>query len=276
MDLFSMYKNRVCWTRFLCIKTKFNKLGFYKLKSSLLDLISFWPSTCPAADRTQNSNSLSQNSKLSKQTLSHSLPLSLSLSLSLLHTFTPHSASLRLSISLRLSLSLRLAPSPSLWLRHRPSPLSSLSLRLSVSFHLCPLAPLLSPFHSIAVAIPIMAFWQWFLSQQSQGIILICSLLCGFWVFISLYEWLFGLFLCFREMGCCCWFCLFTVYFVLFFFGCNVNWVECLNWRLMGFWIFFFIKWLLLLLLLLYISVIWNESMKLGMHNLCLPLNRYY
>ena len=127
--------------------------------------------------------------------------------------------------------------------------LTSLCLSISLRHHpcisfipSCPFAPSSSPFLSIAV--PRMAFWQWFLSQQPQGIILIWSLLCGFWVFISLYEWLFGLSLCFREMGCWCWFCLFTISFVLFFFlnfffGCNVNWVECLNWRLIGFWIFF-------------------------------------
>ena len=28
MDLISMYKNQVQWTRFLCIKTKFNELDF--------------------------------------------------------------------------------------------------------------------------------------------------------------------------------------------------------------------------------------------------------
>ena len=155
-----------------------------------------------------------------------------------------------------------------------PSHSQSLSLSLSLSFHLasyshslslrrCPSLSISFPLLPCRFAIPtIIAFWQWFLSQQPQGIILIWSLLCGFWV---LYH-------CMNDcLDCLCvlekWVVLVGFTYLLFllfffsFFGCNVNWVECLNWRLMGFWIFIFIKWwlLLLLLLLLYISMIWIE-----------------
>ena len=171
------------------MKIEFNELGFYKLKSTPLDLISQ-----QIALKTQTISLKTQNFQ-NKQSLSFPPTLSLSQSLT----------SLCLSILLRRRPCISFIPS-------------------------CPLAPSSSPFLSIAV--PRMAFWQWFLSQQPQGIILIWSLLCGFWVFISLYEWLFGLSLCFREMGCCCWFCLFTISFVLFFFifFLGVMWIELSVW----------------------------------------------
>ena len=173
--------------------------------------------------------------KLSKQ---HSKSLSFPPTLSLSHSHShSHSISLHTLIPSR-----SVSQSHSLSLRRR--------LSLSISFPLLP----------CRFAIPtIIAFWQWFLSQQPQGIILIWSLLCGFWV---LYH-------CMNDcLDCLCvlekWVVVVGFAYLLFllfffsFFGCNVNWVECLNWRLMGFWIFIFIKWwLLLLLLLLYISVIW-------------------
>ena len=163
--------------------------------------------------------------------LSHSLPLSVSLSLSLY------------SLSLRLTL----IPSRSVavYLSHSHS-LSCSSIAVTPLLR-CRRPSISSPS----------------LSQQPQGIILIWSLLCGFWV---LYH-------CMNDcLDCLCvlekWVVVVGFTYLLFllfffsFFGCNVNWVECLNWRLMGFWIFIFIKWwllLLLLLLLLYISVIWIE-----------------
>ena len=162
--------------------------------------------------------------------LSHSLPLSVSLSLSLY------------SILLRLTL----IPSRfvAVYLSHSHS-LSCSSIAVT---------PLLRR-HRPSISSPS-------LSQQPQGIILIWSLLCGFWV---LYH-------CMNDcLDCLCvlekWvvvvgFAYFLFLMFFFFFWCNVNWVKCLNRRLMGFWIFIFIKCLLLLLLLLYIfcdlNWVWN------------------
>ena len=172
-------------------------------------------------------NSQSSHSKNS-QSLSFPPTLSLSLTLTLFHLAPSHSHSLSLHRRLSLSLSF-----PHLQLHRRH-----------------PSAPSPSPLRFVAIAVPTTAGYH-------------SHLISSMWFlgFISLYEWLFGLSLCFREMGCCCWFCLFFVSYVLLFlfFWCNMNWVKCLNRRLMGFWIFIFIKCLLLLLLLLYISVIWIE-----------------
>ena len=131
-----MYKNQVCWTQF-------NELGFYKLKSSPLDLISLRSSTCPAADRTQNSK---QTVSLKTQNFQNKQSLSFPPTLSLSHSHS-HSRSLLLLIPPRsispfrfVSLCRRPFGSIVVPLRRRPS----LSLRLSVSFHLCPLSPSLS------------------------------------------------------------------------------------------------------------------------------------
>ena len=103
-------------------KIQSNGLGFCTYKSSPVDSISFWPSTCPNIDRTKKTFKTH-----SQQSHSHSLPLSISL-------FHSHS----------LSLSFPLAPSPSV----------ALSLHFSLSF---PLAPALllrrcRPLCSVAVA----------------------------------------------------------------------------------------------------------------------------
>ena len=93
-------RNRVQQTRFLCMKTEFNKLGFYKLKSTLLDLISQ-----QIALKTQTISLKTQNFQ-NKQSLSFppTLSVSQSLTLTLAHS---HS-------SFHLALSLHLAPSLSL------------------------------------------------------------------------------------------------------------------------------------------------------------------
>ena len=109
-------RNRVQQTRFLCMKTKFNELSFYKLKSTPLDLISQ-----QIALKTQNS--LSQNFQ-NKQSLSFPPILSLFQSLTLTLTLA-HSHS-----SFHLALSLHLAPSPSLYQFHSVLPSRSVVVAL--------------------------------------------------------------------------------------------------------------------------------------------------
>ena len=138
----------------------------------------------------------SKNFQNNTHSLSHSLPLSVSLTLTLTLTLIP---------------SRSVSHSHSLSLHRRPS--------LSISFPLLPsrfvaVAPLLHRHrhpnnHCLLAMISI-------LTTAGYHSHLISSM--WFLGFISLYEWLFGLSLCFREMGCYCWFCLFIVYFVLFFF----------------------------------------------------------
>ena len=84
-----------------------------------------------------------------------------------------------------------------------PAPSPSVSLTLIPS----PATPSPTPFRRYRPSIPSPSP-----SQQPQGII----------VSFDLFYVVFGLSLCFREMGC--WFCLFSVSYVLFFFlGCNVE-----------------------------------------------------
>ena len=128
------------------IETESSGLDFYTLKLSPLDSISFWPSTCPT-DRTKKTFKITLTISLIP---SHSQSLSLSLSFHL--ASYSHSLSLRLSLLFPFAMFLTLIPSRSVAitppLRRRPN-------------NHCLLA---------------------MISQQPQGIILIRSLLCGFWV----------------------------------------------------------------------------------------------
>ena len=214
--------NRVQWTR-LCYFTsiwvgqnvhinpeiEFVELGFYKLKSTPLDLISQ-----QIALKTQTIYLKTQNFQ-NKQSLSFppTLSLSQSLTLTLAHS---HS-------SFHLALSLYLAPSSSLYQFH--SVLPSRSVVVALPLRRRPKNGLLA-----MISIPTTAGYHSHLISSMWFL--------GFYIIVWMIVWI----VCVLEK----WvvvvgfaYLLFLLFFFFFFFGCNVNWVECLNWRLIGFWIFF-------------------------------------
>ena len=163
--------NRVWWIR-LCYftsiwvgqnvhispKIESVELGFYVWKLSSTN--SVFIGLDFTVDRTKNSKQ--SLSKLSKQIVSfipsHSQPLSVSHSHSHSRTLSllipPHSISPSRSVSPSRSIAVPLAPSPSLYQFHSVLPSRSIVVAfLSVAVAV-----------TVAVAVPRMAFWQWFLS----------------------------------------------------------------------------------------------------------------
>ena len=127
-------RNRVPWTRFLCMKTEFNELDSYKLKSTPLDLIS--NSLCSRSHSKTQTVSLKTQNFQNKQSLSFPPTLSLSHSLTLTHSRTlsllipPHSVSPSRSVSPSGSVAVPLAPSPSLYQFHSVLPFRSVVVAL--------------------------------------------------------------------------------------------------------------------------------------------------
>ena len=190
--------------------------------------LDFFLTTCLADQSNFQNVSLKKLTVLSLKKLTVSLIPFHSQSLSHSHSIPSCSVSLSFPLAPSPSISLTLIPSPA-----TPSP-----------------APSTSPLRSDAVAPP---FRRRRRRRPNNRRVSFSHLISSMWFLgclCVLEKWVVGfayfLFLMF-------------FFFFFFFFWCNVNWVKCLNQRLMGFWIFIFIKCLLLLLLLLYISVIWIE-----------------